>query len=603
MAQQTGHEKVLEQLRADGIRYLFGNPGSSEEGLLDAVSRFPDIQYILGLQEAAITCLADGYAQATQRPAIVQLHTGVGLGSALGSLYHAYRRHTPMVVVAGEAGVAYDALEAHMAVDLVALARPVTKYAARVLHPGSLLRLLRRCLKIAATPPWGPVFLALPQDVLDAPNEEPVVPTLIPETRVAPEPALIARAAEMLAGANNPVILMGDGVSHSGAQTELMRLAEVLGASVWGAMASELIMPWTHPLYAGLTGHMFGHVSAGTVRDADAVVICGTYVFPDVFPLLTNPFRPDARVIHIDLDSYAIAKNHPVTLGLVSDPKLTLRLLAQALTDRMTPEQKTAASARAQRIGDEHSQALTREKAQDEQLGNEDRTTAEAAWTAARESMGTVGERPRVPVRMYRFGQELARALPKDAIIFDESLTHFPPLLRWLPPSTPGALFQTPGGTLGVGIPGAVGVKLAHPDRTVIGLTGDGGAMYTYQALWTAAHYRIGAKFVVCNNRSYRLLKMNLVDYWQQRGFRPDQFDFPPAFDILDPSPDFVGLARSLGVPGSRIAHEEEIAPAIRAMLEQEGPYLIDLDLSLESGVPRPAEEEARPVTGKCPCS
>lgn len=139
MANHTGHRKLLEQLRADGIKYLFGNPGSSEEGLLDEVTRFPDITYILGLQEAAIVAVADGYAQATQKPAVVQLHTGVGLGIGTSGLYHALRKRTPLLVLAGEAGVSVDALEAHMAIDLVALARPVTKYAARATHPGSLL--------------------------------------------------------------------------------------------------------------------------------------------------------------------------------------------------------------------------------------------------------------------------------------------------------------------------------------------------------------------------------------------------------------------------------------------------------------------------------
>ena len=145
-----------------------------------------------------------------------------------------------------------------MALDLVTFARPVTKYATRVIHPGSLLRLLRRCVKMAATPPFGPTSSSVPQDILDQPNDEPVLPTVVPETRVTPEPALIARAAELLAGAENPVIIMGDGVAHSQAQAELARLAEVLGAGVWGAMASELNIPWTHPLYCGLTGHMFG---------------------------------------------------------------------------------------------------------------------------------------------------------------------------------------------------------------------------------------------------------------------------------------------------------------------------------------------------------
>jgi len=141
-----------------------------------------------------------------------------------------------------------------------------------------------------------------------------------------------------------------------------------------------------------------------------------------------------------------------------------------------------------------------------------------------------------------------------------------------------------------VGIPGAIGVKLAHPARTVIGLTGDGGAMYTYQALWTAVHLGIGAKFVVCNNRSYRLLKFNLLDYWRERGLSPDAFpaEFPRPFDVDAPPIDFVTLAQSLGVPGVRVETPAEIGPAITAMLERDGPFLIDLILERE--VPRPAE-------------
>lgn len=559
MGTATGHRKLLEQLQADGITTMFGNPGSSEEGLLDELSRFPAIRYILGLQEAALVLMASGYAQATQKPTAVQLHSSVGIGNAIGSLYQAFRKQrSPLVVIAGEAGVAYDALDAHMALDLAAVARPVTKYATRVIHSGSLLRLVRRCVKIAATPPFGPVFLSVPQDILDQPNDEPVLPTVVPETRVVPEPALIARAAELLASAENPVIIMGDGVSHSQAQGELARLAEVLGAGVWGAMASELNIPWTHPLYRGLTGHMFGQVSRRTVEQADVVVICGTYVFPDVFPLLENPFRPDAKVLHVDLNAYEIAKNHPITLGLVSDPKLTLRVLAEAVADRMSKAQREAACDRTER--------LTREKEQ------------QRASALERDR----ANRTEVPLHMSVFSEELVKHLPKDAIIYDESITHQEELMRWVPPTAPGQLFQTPGGTLGVGIPGAVGVKLAHPDRAVVGFTGDGGAPFTYQALWTAAHYQIGAKFVVCNNSSYRILKQNLVTYWSDRGLGADQASFPPAFDINEPDIDFVSLACGLGVPARRVSQPAEIADAITMMLGHDGPFLIELVLERE---------------------
>ncbi len=169
-------------------------------------------------------------------------------------------------------------------------------------------------------------------------------------------------------------------------------------------------------------------------------------------------------------------------------------------------------------------------------------------------------------------------------------LTHSPELCRWLPPDVPGQFFQTRGGSLGVGLPGAIGIKLARPDHTVIGLSGDGGSMYTIQALWTAAHHRINAKFVICNNHSYRILKFNLQQYWQDQGLKPQAFpsSFPACFDLREPDIDFVGLAGALGVTGRRVTRPEEIGPAIQAMLDHEGPFLIDL--VVDGSVPRPTD-------------
>ena len=173
---RTGSFAVCEQLLAEGIRYVFGNPGTVEQGFLDALSSYPALQYVFALQETIAVGIADGYARATHGPAVVQLHSGVGLGNGVGMMYQAKRGHAPLVVLAGDAGVQYEAMDAQMAADLVGMARPVTKWAGRVTHPSSLLRMLRRAIKIATTPPTGPVFLALPMDVLDAPNAEEVVP-------------------------------------------------------------------------------------------------------------------------------------------------------------------------------------------------------------------------------------------------------------------------------------------------------------------------------------------------------------------------------------------------------------------------------------------
>ena len=305
---RLGKAAIIEQFLADGITHMFGNPGTVEQGFLDALEEFPDFHYILTLQETVAAGIADGYARATGRPTVLQLHSGVGLGNGIGMMYQSKRGHAPLVVIAGEAGIAYDSMDAQMAADLVSMARPVTKWATRVVDSRSLLRVLRRAIKIAMTPPRGPVFVALPMDVLDALNDEPVVPTVIPDTRTVPAPDLVARAGALLAPAQRPLLLVGDGVAVSGAEPELARVAEKLGAEVWFVDSSEAHMPADHPLVRGSLGHMFGPVSRAAVADADAVLIVGTYVFPEVFPDLVSPFRPDANIVHIDLDDYEIGR-------------------------------------------------------------------------------------------------------------------------------------------------------------------------------------------------------------------------------------------------------------------------------------------------------
>lgn len=551
MTGRTGRFAIFEQLLADGISYMFGNPGTSEQGFLDSVGAFPEMTYILALQETIAVAIGDGYARATQKPAIVQLHSGVGLGNGIGMIYQAKRGHAPLVVIAGEAGVRYDATDAQMAADLVAMAEPVTKWSTRVVDPTSLLRVLRRAIKIAATPPMGPVFVSLPMDILDMPNDEPVVPTSLLSTRVAPAPEQLSPIAGLLAGARKPMIIMGDGIAFSGAQAELTRVAELTGAEVWGANSSEVNISANHPQFRGLLGHMFGEHSRKITSQADVVLICGTYIFPEVFPALSSVFAPDAKVIHIDLNAYEIAKNFPVDIGIVADPKLTLGLLANSLETTLTPEQRQAAIERSQSMANAQDQARAAQIEDD---------------TARYDA---------VPLHASRFMAELAEHVPEDVVIFDEALTTSPDLTRYLPPTLPGHYFQTRGGSLGVGIPGAIGLKLAHPEKTVIGFTGDGGSMYTIQALWTAAHHRIAAKFVICNNSSYMLLKLNILQYWQERQL-PEQ-EFPASFDLADPNICFDELARAMGVAAVRVERPEQIRPAIEQMLGHDGPFLIDL--------------------------
>ena len=548
---------MLEQFRADGVTHLFGNPGTVEQGFLDELRGFPDLQYVLALQEAVAVGMADGHARATRRPTLVQLHSGVGLGNGIGMLYQAKRGHAPLVVVVGESGLAYDSMDAQMAADLVGMAEPVTKWATRVVDPRSTLRVLRRAFKTAGTPPYGPVLVVLPADVMDRHTTEDAVPTSYPDTASLPAPATVARAAELLVAARRPIVIAGDGVHFAGAQAELARLAETWGAEVWGADWAEANLPADHPLYGGQLGHMFGESSRRVTSAADAVLIVGTYALPEVFPALDGVFGPGVPVVHIDLDSAAIAKNFPVDLGVVADPRQALGLLADALAARMGPDRRAAAAERL------HHGGLAR--------------TARRAEARERD----LRDADTLPLSAAVFAHELARQLPEDAILFDEALTSSPGLFRHLPANLPGQWLQTRGGSLGVGIPGAIGVKLACPDRPVIGFTGDGGSMYTVQGLWTAARYGVDATFVICNNGRYQLLDENIAQYWRSVGIDPHAF--PDIFDLSRPEIDFAGLSRALGVPAVRVEKADQVAPAVSEALAHPGPFLIDLVIGRSS--------------------
>lgn len=553
MAGKTGKHKILEQFIADDFRFMFGNPGTVEQGFLDALWEYPQLKYVLALQESIAVLMADGYARATQKPTLVQLHSSPGIGNASGALYQAMRGHSPLVVIGGDAGIRYLNMDAQMAADLVGMMKPVTKYATMVTDSRSLLRTIRRAVKIAGTPPMGPVYVCLPMDVLDEVNTEEVLPTVIPSTRVAPDAALIKQAAELLLAASRPMIFIGDGIAYSGAQEELTRLAELLGAEVYGVDVGDVNMDPTHPLYQGTTGHMFGSASLPITKKGDVNLVVGTYIVPEVFPELGSIFAENAKVIHFDLNAYEIAKNHPVDIAAVSDPKLTLKALCDAIQPAMSSDRKKAAEKRRKEISEAKAQRVKSEIATDESRKNAE------------------------PLQMSRFAEVLSRKISPDAVVFDEALTNSPAITRYIPLRKPGQYFVTRGGSLGVGIPGAMGVKLANPGKTVIGFTGDGGSMYTIQALWTAVRHNIGAKYVICNNSSYRLLQLNIGAYWKERDIQPHQF--PLSFDLSSPPFRFDLIGQAMGVDSVRVEKTGEIEQAIDRMLSDDKPFLINLVL------------------------
>ena len=556
---QTGHYAILDQLLADKVTRIFGNPGTVEQGLLDALGDRPDLHYILTLQESIAVYAADAYARATGGLAVAQIHSSPGLANAIGALYQAKRGQSPILVLGGDSGVRYQAMDAQMAADLVAMARPVTKWSTMVTHPASLLRILRRAIKVALTPPMGPVYVCLPQDILDELSTEPVFPTTVPDTRVSAPADLIGQAADMLLRAERPTFYVGDGVARAGAQAELGRLAEMLGADVWGVDGGEVNLSWRHPLWRGQTGHMFGSHSLPITRSGDCNLIVGTYMLPEVFPELRDIYDTGARVIHIDLDTDAIGKNHRVDLGLMADPKTALQALVAAVAARITPERASVAAARVK-------------AGQTARLAENESALANATLGGG-DTPGTL--------HFGHFIREMVRQLPDDALVFDEALTNSPALTAFLQPDRPGQFFQTRGGSLGTALAGGIGLQAAAPGKTVLAVSGDGGAMYVLQSLWSAARHNLPIKFVICNNRSYRLLQANISQFWAERGItdRP----LPLSFDLSKPTLDFAHLARGFGVQSARVETSDQILPAIERALANPGPFVIDV--LLESNV------------------
>jgi benzoylformate decarboxylase len=470
----------------------------------------------------------------------VQLHSGVGLGNGIGMLYQAFRGHSPIIVIAGYPGTAYDAMDGQMACDLVAMARPVVKWAAKVIHKDSVLRTVRRAVKIAQTPPCGPVFVALPLDVLDEYNTEEVFTTPQIDVNVSACAETIGGIAEILSKAERPLFIIGDGISFANGKTELELLADTTGAKVYGADSSLVNFDHANRCWQGELGHMFGADSAEKVKDADVVLISGTYVFPEVFPLLQSPFAAAAKIIHIDFDSYEIAKNHRVDIAVAANPKLVFGEIFKALKNMLTQSQKDNIG---KRIASLESVNIP--------VSGADNLTG-------------------------YFMERLAASAPRDLIIFDEALTASNYIGKYFVKSAAGGFFQTRGGSLGVGIPGAMGIKLYAPEKTVICFTGDGGSMYTIQALYTAARYKIGIKIVIFNNHSYQLLKNNISRYWQDQGL--EKHGFPGCFS-LENHINYAELSKSMGVDGIRVLNKQDVDFAVKRMLKDDSPFLVELEM------------------------
>jgi len=545
----NGKRAFLELLKQEGVEILFGNPGTTELPLMDALAVEKELRYVLGLQEATVIGMADGYAQASGKLAVVNLHVTPGLGNAMGMLYDAQKAGSPILVTAGQHDQDFNTTEPILWADLPPIARPLVKWSAEVHRLADLPRLVHRAAKTALAPPTGPVFLSLPGDILKAEGDV----DLLAPTRLAAlmrgDPAAVQQAAAILAQAKRPLIVAGDAVARSKAHAELIELAELVGAPVYSELVpSTASFPASHLLFRGAMTRMQGPIRK-ILEQYDVLFSVGGDLFTLSLPSDIEPIPDGLTLIHLDTDPWELGKNYPPQVAILGDPKTTLPDITASLRERMSSGARGAARERLD--------------------------AAKAATLAEREALKARARElaKQTPVQPLSLLNAIGETLPKDAVVIDETISSGAGIRSLIRSEDPQSFYGLRGGGIGWGLPAALGVKLALPERPVVALVGDGSAMYTCQALWTAAHDRIAAVFVIFNNSSYRILKQRLV---AQRGLAA-QADRFVGMELTDPAIDYVGLARSLGVAAERATSVHDVTDLVTKGLKSHAPLLIDV--------------------------
>jgi benzoylformate decarboxylase len=546
----TGRCAFLELLEDEGVTHLFGNPGTTELPIMDALVAHPDMRYVLGLQESIVVAMADGYSRASGRLSACNVHVAPGLGNALGALYNAAWYGSPIIVTAGQQQLGFGLTEPLLSGPLVAMATPLVKWAVEVTRLGDLPLIVRRAAKIALTPPTGPVFISLPGDILNDETRLALGQATRVETTVLPTQKSLERLADRMLEASNPVIVSGHEVATGDALDEVESVAELLGAPVY-----QQTVPYAthfrseHPAFMGSLGRDQPRVRE-LLEPHDLMICLGADVLRMSVWHSVEPMPPGMKVIQIGQRDWEFGKNYPAQIALRADLRSTLQALAPVLGARRSSKRAEQAAKRIAAL-------------------------AEDNWSTRRAKLReqTLALPESSPIRPERIMLQIAETLPDDAMVVEEGLVSARSLHDFLALRDTQGFFGLASGGIGFAIAGAIGIQLAQPLRPLVAVIGDGSAMYSIQALWTAAHLKLPITYIICNNRSYRILKERLLAY---KGMAATNQSFT-GMDFHDPPIDFVALAQSMGVTARRITELDAFVPALEKALAHDGPDLLDV--------------------------
>jgi len=546
MSHLYGRQAFVELLISEGVTHLFGNPGTTELPIMQALPDYPGLKFILGLQESVVMGMADGYARASRQLTAANVHVAPGLGNAMGALYNAKFSGSPVILTAGQQEQGHGLLEPLLYDDLTSMAAPLVKWSIEVTRLQDLPRIMRRAAKIAMTPPTGPVFISLPGDILNEIAEIDMGQSVRIDHRVRPSDKSLDELANALLSAKNPVIISGQELSSQQAFVDASTLASLLGAGVFQeSVPFSATFPTSHPQYLGMLTRSQENVRK-TLDPFDLVLCLGADLLRMSVYSPVEPLPNHSRVLHLSERSWELGKNYRTELALQANVCETLSVLLHLLRSRIDTKYKEQAQIRAKAL-EQQNWAVTRNKL----------TTQVLTQSSMR------------PMSASTFVMHITNQLTPDVIVVEEALTSTQSLPQYLHQHYPDSFFGLASGGLGFAIPGAVGVSMAKPGRPVVAIVGDGSAMYGIQGLWSAAHFKLPITYVIANNKGYRIIKERLVSMQGS-----DRFI---GMDMNDPAINYCQLAQSMGMGSIKVSDPADLDAALKAGIQSGKPNLIEV--------------------------
>lgn len=542
----TGRAAFLELLIQEGVTHMFGNPGTTELALMEVVPQYPQIKYVLGLQESIVLGMADGFARASGRLTACNLHCTPGLGHAMGALYTAKFSGSPIIVTAGQYEQGYGLTEPLLYEPLVRIAEPLVKWAVEVERAEDLPRIVHRAAKIALTPPTGPVFISLPGSILD----ESATMSLGHPTRVQsgsqPDPDTLNALVNRIRQAKRPVILAGHELARHDCFKEAGDLAMLLGAAVYQeSVPYNSRFPTSHPASMGeITRNQ--HKVLETLSAYDLLICLGGDLLRMSPKASVEPLPPGMPVIHISERDWELGKNYPTEMAIEANVASTLRALLPALEKALDAKDREQAQQRISQLKSSN-------------------------WSSKREALAQSLQvhAQSAPAHADYAVLQVVQALTPQTIVVDENPTYSSTLFKLMHADDPTSYFGLTSGGLGFGMAGAIGASLAHPGRPVVATIGDGSSLYSIQAMWTAANLKLPITYVILNNQGYQIIKDRLVAMRHT-----DQF---VGMDMNDPAVDFLSVAKGFGLSAVRVEKAADIEAAVREAIASGKPSLIDI--------------------------